>query len=201
MLSNKPRLDGWSMRRKLILSSRYIGLPSVTLLGKKKDYQDILRRLDKLRSYGKEPTQFANLVTAILVRFIHSFDAPKHKNVLNFWNRVVSDVHLGSGMDYYSGWITGFMYWGEDGKPLESVESRFGDFGRLTLGGVTFHVIDMGAVPNGFCTVPLKVTIDRVEHMTEILAGSVAMEWTSSLGEIAGDKENLDTIQARSGWW
>lgn len=184
----------------LIQICRFTGLPSVTLLGHKSDYEDIHHRLEKLRSYGEEPTQFANLLTAILKRFIRSFDAPEDPDVLNFWNRVVSE-HFGSGVNYYSGWITGFMYWGEDGMPLEDIRTRHGAFDRLKLDGVVFHAIDMGDVPTGFCTVPVKIIIDEKEQMTEMLAGSVAMEWTSSTGEIASDTGNLDTVQARSGWW
>jgi hypothetical protein len=80
------------------------GIPSVTLLGEKADYELILQRLDKLRSYGEEPTLFANLLTGILKRFVQSFDDPKGVDVLDFWNRIVTAWHMGSGMDYYSGW-------------------------------------------------------------------------------------------------
>lgn len=82
------------------------GLPSVTLLGQKEDYELILHRLDKLRSYGEEPTQFANLLTPIIKRFIRSFDDPKSEETLDFWNRIVTSWNMGSGADHYSGWIT-----------------------------------------------------------------------------------------------
>lgn len=80
------------------------GLPSVTLLGEKSDYELILHRLDKLRSYGEEPTKFADLLTAVLKRFIRSFEKPEDEEIIDFWNRIVSSWQLGSGMDYYSGW-------------------------------------------------------------------------------------------------
>jgi hypothetical protein len=69
------------------------GLPSVTLLGEKSDYELILHRLDKLRSYGDEPSQFADLLTAVVKRFIRSFEDPKDTEVIDFWNRIVSRWH------------------------------------------------------------------------------------------------------------
>lgn len=82
------------------------GLPSVTLLGEKADYELILQRLDKLRSFGKEPTQFADLLTAVIKRLVRSFEDPKDADVLDFWNRVVKESHFESGGDYFSGWST-----------------------------------------------------------------------------------------------
>ena len=66
------------------------GIPSVTLLGEKGDYKLILRRLDKLRNYGKEPNIFVDLLTPVLKRFIRSFEAPDADDVLDFWNRIFS---------------------------------------------------------------------------------------------------------------
>jgi hypothetical protein len=46
------------------------GLPSVTLLGEKSDYELIARRLEKLCTYGNQPTEFCRLLQPILRRFI-----------------------------------------------------------------------------------------------------------------------------------
>jgi hypothetical protein len=87
-------------------ASMSCGLPSVTLLGEKSDYELILGRLEKLRSYGDEPSQFADLLTAVIQRFIRSFEDPEDPDVLDFWSRIVSSWRFGSGMDFYSGWRT-----------------------------------------------------------------------------------------------
>jgi len=42
------------------------GIPPVTLLGEKADYELILARIPKLATYGKEPSEFAELLTPIL---------------------------------------------------------------------------------------------------------------------------------------
>ena len=179
------------------------GIPSVTLLGEKSDYELILERLEKLRSYGEQPTEFANLLTGILKRFIRSFDDPKASDVLDFWNRVVTAWHMGSGMDYYSGWITAFMFWDEDGKPLNT-NSRYVNkkIQQLVLDGNTYPVVDMGDVPRGYSTVPVKIDDQGHELTAEMLAGSVGCHWMSSDKEVdGGGATKLDTIQPWSGWW
>ena len=75
------------------------GLPSVTLLGEKKNYELILQRLDKLDSYGDESTHFAKLLRPVLKRFILSFDEPDSQEVKAFWNRIFTSIESGSGGD------------------------------------------------------------------------------------------------------
>lgn len=179
------------------------GLPSVTLLGEKADYQFMLQRLEKLRSYGEEPTLFADLLTPILKRMILSFEEPESKEVVDFWNRIFSSYNMGSGSDDYNGWITAFMFWDTDGKMLyRRKEWLDKDLPPLTLDGVTYPTISEDDVPPGFCTVPVK--IDEYGHIieAEMLAGSVGWDWDSSGGAVANSEQgSMDTIQARSGWW
>jgi hypothetical protein len=42
------------------------GLPSVTLLGEKSDWEDILSRLERLKSFGEEPTAFCRLLKPVV---------------------------------------------------------------------------------------------------------------------------------------
>lgn len=176
------------------------GLPSVTLLGEKSDYELILHRLDKLRSYGEEPTQFANMLTAVIKRFTQSFDDPKGAEVIDFWNRILSSWHIGSGMDYYSGWITAFMFWNKDGKS-NYIPYREKKINHLTLDGVTFGVVDMDDVPRGYCEVPVSIDDNGTQIKAEMMAGSIGMEWTSRDGANPKDKDKLDTVQPSSGWF
>ena len=179
------------------------GLPSVTLLGEKADYELILRRLNKLRCYGEEPTQFADLLTPVLKRFIQSFEDPEGEEVKDFWNRIVASWSIGSGMDYYSGWITAFIFWDEEGKAFDK-RSRWWEkedgVEPLLLDGVTYHTVSIKDVPPGFCTVPVKVDDNGDKIMAEMLAGSVGVDCTASGDEAAGQGKP-DTLQARSGWW
>lgn len=43
----------------------FCGLPSVTLLGEKADWQKIERRLEKLASFGEQPTQWLALLKPV----------------------------------------------------------------------------------------------------------------------------------------
>ncbi|KAK8050088.1 hypothetical protein PG994_011818 [Apiospora phragmitis] len=42
------------------------GTPSVTLLGEKSDYEDILQRIEKLKEYGEQPTRWYGLLRPVL---------------------------------------------------------------------------------------------------------------------------------------
>jgi hypothetical protein len=60
------------------------GIPSVTLLGEVTDYEDILKRLDKLEEMGEEPIQFANLLRPILRNMVLSFTQPSDRAIHTF---------------------------------------------------------------------------------------------------------------------
>lgn len=58
-------------------SCRYnSGILSVTLLGEKEDYEDILGRMDNLWNFGVETREFADKLIPVLGGFIESFDDP-----------------------------------------------------------------------------------------------------------------------------
>lgn len=185
------------------------GLPTVTLSGDISDYRLILQRLDKLRSYGKEPTLFADLLTPVIKRFIRSFEHPDDEETKSFWNNIFNSIGGGSGAADYSGWITAFMFWDKDGKLLyrRSKSSYLDEYlPPLTLDGMTFHRITSDDVPPGYCTVPVTIIgdVEKPEIEAEMLAGSIGMEFTSSGLEMANGEpgeDRPDTMQPRSGWW
>ncbi|KAF9526382.1 hypothetical protein CPB83DRAFT_770368 [Crepidotus variabilis] len=93
------------------------GLPSVTLLGTKSDWESLVSRLDKLYAFGAEPAAFATLLKPILSRFVQAFrnaevDTPQD---LDFWSRICHHHKNSSGPSYISGWITAFGAWNEEG--------------------------------------------------------------------------------------
>lgn len=92
------------------------GLPSVTLLGTKEDWMEILGRLDKLKEYGEEPTIWYGLLKPVVTRFVQSFEHPESEEVLDFWQRIVHCWNMGSGPTSLSGWITAFCFWNEEGQ-------------------------------------------------------------------------------------
>ncbi|KAL8926536.1 MAG: hypothetical protein Q9208_002863 [Pyrenodesmia sp. 3 TL-2023] len=96
----------------------FCGIPSVTLMGVRSDWEVLLGRLDKLATFGKEPAKFATLLRPLCERFVDSFTIPTSEKGQDFWQLIVSEVHEESGKSYYNGWITAFCFWDQDGNNL-----------------------------------------------------------------------------------
>ena len=170
------------------------GLPGVTLLGQKTDWQLIYSRLGKLETFGAEPSQFCMLLRPVISRFVKSFDEPTSDDTISFWQRIAHH-HMGSGLSYYSGWITAFCFWRVDGQSL------YGSRGGLELDGVTYHTVDSHDVPPGYSSVPVKVDDNGDVFDSTMVAGSVGINCTSSGDEMDGGLVELDTVSAETGWW
>ena len=177
------------------------GLPSVTLLGEKTDWELIHHRLDKLETFGVEPSQFCALLRPVLSRFVKSFDEPASEDTIDFWQRIAHYQWGGSGPSYYSGWITAFCFWNEDGKSLHAIPFPYGDRETLRLDGVAYHRVDSDEVPQGYSSVPVTVADNGDLFDAMMVAGSVGINCTSSGDELADDIVGLDTISAETGWW
>lgn len=190
------------------------GLPSVTLLGEKADWEIILKRLDKLETFGAEPTQFCALLRPVISHFVKSFDDPTSKEVIDFWQRIAHVDAGGSGPTYYSGWITAFCFWDKDGKSLgrdpaahhkerENESWEASTYPELILDGAVYHQVDSTDVPEGFTSVPVKINDNGSELEALMIAGSVGINVTSS-GEKHTAEDNKignDTFAPASGWW
>ncbi len=96
------------------------GIPHVTLLGEKDDWEQIVRRIEKLKEYGPETTAWYHLLKPVVTRFARAFDIDVADSADNreFWNRVVHWRSGGSGPTYLSGWITAFCAFDNQGKWL-----------------------------------------------------------------------------------
>lgn len=129
------------------------GLPSVTLQGQKQDWEKMLGRLERLKTFGEEPTMWYELLKPVFTKFVETFDAPESEAVKDFWQKIVHRSGGGSGPTYLSGrlsqhrrfnhgllifrlgWITAFCFWSGQGKrfyrpgqnpPVEGWKGRFG---------------------------------------------------------------------------
>ncbi|OXA62318.1 hypothetical protein Fcan01_00240 [Folsomia candida] len=87
------------------------GIPNVTLEGTVNDWENILKRLDKLKEY--ELTWWFDMLAPILEQFIL---AKMGKPDVEFWQKICNRHAGGSGPSYLSGWITAFCVFDEDGK-------------------------------------------------------------------------------------
>ncbi|KAF2798326.1 hypothetical protein K505DRAFT_346643 [Melanomma pulvis-pyrius CBS 109.77] len=171
------------------------GLPSVTLLGEKGDWQSILERLDRFETFGDEPKTWAKLLEPILKRFVATFDTPDDQQLKDFWLQI---CHLeggngSAGPDVFTGWITAFMYWTQEGKRNILSDWYGGGHSVVKLDGQAFPAIAKVDVPKGVVTVPVTLKDYNTGTLIEttVVAGSVGMSLT----------EEGTTVQPRSGWW
>ena len=176
--------------------SMLCGLPSVTLQGERADWQKLLDRLEKLPSLGKEAERWHSLLVPVFQRFLRTFDAPESNEVKSFWQKIAHYIEGGSGPSYYSGWITAFCFWDDDGKCVYHK-----GWNMVSLGDAEYHHIESDEIPCGFASVPLTVDDDGRIYNTRMVAGSVAKRLTSSGKESADGTIGLDTLEPVSGWW
>ena len=182
------------------------GIPSVTLLGIRADWEEMLRRLEKLPNLGPEPAQFYTLLKPILTRFVSSFDLPDSPETKDFW-RKIADQSGGSGPTYVSGWITAFCFWDQDGKSLYAPtgESPSRSITDHLLDDLLYHRVKLDDIPFGHLSVPVKVDDNGTPYETIMVAGSMGIRIRSSEEALAGFNTPqaplyLDSLQPESGW-
>ncbi|KAF4618484.1 hypothetical protein D9613_009747 [Agrocybe pediades] len=171
------------------------GIPSVTLEGDRSDWVKILERVDKLGTFGEEPTAWANLLRPILRRFVSAFDGEPD---ITFWGKVCHHYNMGSEGTYLSGWITAFCVWSNEGKwqgpKLSPDPEAYHPSGvlKLQLDGVDYAYVDSNDVPTGFCEVDVKLDDNGEEFDCMMVSGHLARVTTG---------DNLDTIRPMPAWF
>ncbi|KAK4185141.1 hypothetical protein QBC35DRAFT_29435 [Podospora australis] len=190
------------------------GLPSVTLLGEKSDWEKLLAKLDRLPDFGQEPEEYKARLRPILSRFVTSFTHPDSEETRLFWNQIVTGRAgkiCGSPPVHMSGWITGFFYWNENGA---AYARQKGDM--LTLDGISYPVLDLEFAPVGYARAPF-VMQDFEGHdnfPAYVAAGTLgkqitvgppagykeALERAGANVSLAGDKSIHGTLKPLSGW-
>lgn len=165
------------------------GIPSVTLLGEKKDWENILQRLEFLATIPKHQPRFLKsnpyedademhkwygLLKPIISNFILTFDAPDHDDVVDFWLQTIHQCEDDcSGDKWITGWINAFCFWDTNGKPLaaklikqaaEKADQHPVDSG--TLRGVHYRTwarkwgaLDVIEILSGFAHAPVHVKV------------------------------------------
>ncbi|USP79873.1 hypothetical protein yc1106_07147 [Curvularia clavata] len=184
------------------------GLPSITLLGERADYEDILVRLDKFPNLGPETSKFADLLRPVLRRFLATFDPAQDAASLDFWGRIAHESSGGSGPSYLGGWLTAFCFWNNQGKcSHDSKRARIPFHSRnlvLELDGMAYDRVEIEEIPTGYASVPVLVEYNDKEYHIEMVAGSLGIRCTSSSDSDveAGGKEDgePDSIHSLSGW-
>lgn len=185
------------------------GIPSVTLLGEKEDWVEIRNRLNKVEQLGKEPEEFADRLKVVLDWFVRSFEDPEDEKVVDFWTKIIADTSNGSGYNYFSGWITAFCHWNQEGDRQVSKNHS-----TLTWDDMGFYSLDLKDIPPGYASVPVEINDNGNTWKSQMTAGSIGLTLTSRNGSVdvpltgrrvteltEDDKTRFDTVQPRSGWF
>jgi hypothetical protein len=159
------------------------GIPSVTLLGEKRDWVEILDRLEFLNTFnGHEQLQlWYGILKPIVTHFVRTFDAPGSPEIVRFWEQTVHHYITDYGADkYITGWILAFCFWDTEGKPLaakfwirnpnlkNSVKENQSDL-LSSYGDLQWENI-----PAGFAHVPVHIRIQSETKFEALMvAGSV----------------------------
>ncbi|KAF5366974.1 hypothetical protein D9758_003904 [Tetrapyrgos nigripes] len=187
--------------------SQCCGIPKVTLEGKKKDWELLLKRIEKLKEYGKETTAWYHLLRPVLARFVRAFDEPDSERNLLFWQKI-ANFTADSGAPDFSGWLTAFCAFDADGKfigdgrMLQSSYWRSSDVGssHLVLDGAIYHRIEIPDIPPAF--VDVNVTLRFVDPCREeesiMVAGMVGTRICDAGLSRSG---RYDLLKPVAGWW
>ncbi|KAK6501455.1 hypothetical protein TWF481_009293 [Arthrobotrys musiformis] len=174
------------------------GLPGVTMLGEKSDWEVLLQKIDKLESFGEEPAFFARLLRPVLKRFVLCFDEPESPELKEFWQTVVSRHGGGSGPRYIGGWITAFCLWSQDGKlQYHTNRKTWGQqVETLSLDGEVYGLLEDNDVTGGYAHVPVELDDNGVKLDTIMIAGMLAVESRPAVER--DEKWEQNNLQLRS---
>lgn len=141
------------------------GIPSVTLLGKKSDWEDIYQRLDALKKY--DLGFWTEELKPVLQEFINVYD---HKTDKQFWQRIYK-YREGYMMQDVNGWIIKFFPYltkyaqtgnmvtvgtdEEDSYEMPATQEVYYKNPYLKGNEYIHSVLDLGVFPQSFCSVPI----------------------------------------------
>ncbi|KAF2721516.1 hypothetical protein K431DRAFT_189975, partial [Polychaeton citri CBS 116435] len=168
------------------------GIPSITLLGSRSDWQRLQQKVDRLEEFGAEPQDYARRLRPLLSRFVSTFDDANTPETKEFWNQMVQakawhcELNPGKGhpIGQYvvSGWILGFFYWNEMGR----VSRRFSEGwhgtsrpGLLTYDNVRYGQASIEDIPAGYTRIAFQMRDSNMGHeecLYWLLAGNVAKQ-------------------------
>ena len=171
------------------------GIPAVTLLGEKSDWENIRTRIGKLSSFGMEPGGWSKLLLAVVSHFIKAFENPDSPENKQFWEKVAHHTNNMSGVDYLDGWITAFCFWDERGQRLHGRPGYQG----LKMSGIEFYKVEIDEIPPGFAAVPVKIDDNGYVYMARMIAGSMATR--GYVNHKGFNKGYYDTLQPEAGWY
>ncbi|KIM30487.1 hypothetical protein M408DRAFT_328069 [Serendipita vermifera MAFF 305830] len=149
------------------------GIPTVTLKGEKKDYINILQRIDKLSSFGEETHWWAGMLRPIIQRFASAFDGEPDEQ---FWNQICHHTIERCGDEHYTGWITAFCPFDERGKWQLFTPWVPEHIGHLHIDGVNYQALSVYKIPWGFAQVDIKIIECGIPIEATFVAGLMGVK-------------------------
>ena len=190
------------------------GIPRITLEGTHVDWEEVLRRGDRLSQYGDECVLWHRMLMPILRRLVVTFDDPRLEKAetREFWENMVQYNNPGSGQPYITGWLTAFCMFDDDGNwkgRTVSLATSCSLNCKLTasqglepmLDGVGYPEVDIDDIPPAYVTVDIALDNDGDKYEAMILAG-LAVRRISSSGDTSLSASGAnDTVSPGTSWW
>ena len=164
------------------------GLPEVTLLGDKSDWEAIMTRIEKLLSFSDETWAWYMLVSQVISHFIKAFEDPDSTENKDFWQNV-AQFRTTNGINYLDGWITAFCYWNDQGEKLQRGPG-------YQLNRTQYYQVEVDEIPSGFALVNVTIVEDGQQYMARMIAGSMATFGYVNASELG----HYGTLQPEIGW-
>ncbi|TVY86198.1 Uncharacterized protein LAWI1_G008153 [Lachnellula willkommii] len=182
------------------------GLPSVTLLGEKSDWEDLAKRAERLVTFGEEPKQWYTLLKPVLARFVTSFDTPEAEETKDFWQKIAHYSGGGSGPTYLSLSVSGTAKANPSTTCKIILQTQQSYLPCPIPRPSSSSTQPATTASRGETSHPAGPLYPAVQTHCVLVAGHVAIKATSSRRNLhaSGHGETgtgLDTIGAVSGWW
>jgi hypothetical protein len=124
------------------------GIPSITLLGTPKDWETLLRKLDRFREFGEELARYGTNLRPILSRMLATFKDPNSYNIRQFWsNMIIPERVQCNKSTVLSGWINGFHLWDQNGTLLSTISGSREGLPSVVLDDVAYPWQDSTQLP------------------------------------------------------
>jgi len=151
------------------------GIPQITILGTKADWEDILGRVEFLKTFGEVPTKWSNMLGPIIEQFISA----KQGNINEtFWSDIVQEFSI-CGYTEINGWITVFASFGSEGEWRGDPQENQ-NWPTISLAGLVSELV----------TVPMTIDNYGTELNGTIIVGNMGSE----IGE------DNKTLSSYAGW-
>ncbi|QIW95295.1 hypothetical protein AMS68_000813 [Peltaster fructicola] len=143
------------------------GIPSITLLGTKQDWERLQDKVERISSFGKGAEQYRDRLRPIMKRIVASFDSPAAPTTRAFWDEMVqakqyhSDLCGDPPTQYFvSGWILGFFYWDDNeevNRELSQGHAWRTTQATLEYDGIRYGELPLEEIPQGYATTKVKL--------------------------------------------